>query len=84
MMWELSLVLRIRPLGQVSLFDLLCLLDFPLALHGDLRTVQRQQRMVNNGAKLILAVRGKAVDLGGKRAGLGDGLCRRRRPCGGT
>jgi hypothetical protein len=54
------------------------------ALHGDLRTVERQQRMVNDGAKLVFTFRGEAVDMGCKRAGLRDGLCRRRRPGRGT
>jgi hypothetical protein len=45
-----------------------------LAFHGDFRTIERQQGMVNDGAKLVRSFGGEAVDVGGERAGLRDGL----------
>ena len=45
-----------------------------LTFHGNLSTVERQQRMVNDGAKFVGSFGGEAVDMSGERAGLRDGL----------
>ena len=37
-----------------------------LTFHGDLRTVERQQRMMNDRAKFVATFRGEAVDMSGE------------------
>ena len=54
--------------------------QYKLALHRDLCTIERQQRVVNDRAKLVFTIRSETADMGCKRTGLCDRLCGRRRP----
>src|ERR1700733_6627416 len=55
-----------------------------LTLHGNLRTVEREQRMMNHRAELVPTFGGEALDMRCERAGPGDGLRRRSGPRRGT